>query len=487
MKDIRDKTIKGVSWNIINQVVIQSVAFVFSVVLARLLSPEEFGIVGLVTVFTGFATIFLDLGLGAALVQKKNVTDTDLSTVFWFNVAIGTFLTLLLASCSGLLSRFYEKPILQTITIIISLNFFIRSLAVVQNNTFLKKIDFKSLTIRNILTTLLSGSVAIFMAYRGYGVWSIVAQSLLTSVLSTAFIWFLSEWRPQLVFSWSSLREMRKFSANLVANNALNYWTRNLDNFLIGKFIGTSALGLYSKAYGLMLLPLNSVSRVIANVLFPSFSRIQDDRIRIRHIYLKITRSIALITFPLMIGLLVVANDFVATLFGNQWAPMVPVLQILCIPGMLQSIGSLNGSIYQSLGKTELQFKVTFLIKVVRIIFLIIGIYWGIIGVAWAYALSNYLLLYPSYYFPCKLIKISFKGLIQNLSSIFVCAFCMGGIVWMSSIMMVHLSSVLKLMIEVALGILVYIGGLHVFKIKAYNELITLVNEQVKKKKTILG
>jgi len=479
----REKIVKGISWNIINQVVIQSVGFIISVVLARLLSPEEFGIVGLVTVFTGFAAIFLDLGFGAALVQKKSVTDTDLSTVFWFNIAAGTFLTLLLASCSGLLSRFYEKPILQTITIIISLNFFIRSLAVVQNNIFLKKIDFKSLTIRNILTTVLSGGAAITMAFLGYGVWSIVAQSLLTSTLSTIFIWFLSSWRPRFLFSWDSLREMRKFSANLVANNSLNYWTRNLDNFLIGKFIGASALGIYSKAYGLMLLPLNNVSRVISNVLFPSFSSIQDDITRIRNIYLKITRSIALITFPLMIGLLVVANDFVLTLFGNQWAPMVPVLQILCIPGMLQSIGSLNGSIYQSLGKTDLQFKVTSILKVARIILLIVGIYWGIIGVAWAYAISVYILIYPMYYFPCKLVNISFKELLANVAPVFTCAISMGAMLWLSGQMMTALPTAYRLFIQIILGITIYLGTIHIFNISAYQELRTLVSEQINKKK----
>lgn len=293
----KQKTISGISWNVLNQIISQGTNIGIGILLARLLGPKAFGLVGMITVFTGFLNVFSNFGLGSALIQKKNINSVDKSTVFWVNLGVGVLLCLTLFVSSSAISNFYNEPLLSPLVRFISFIFIIQSLNYVQASLFKRALAFKKIFWVNTLSVIVGGILAVIMAYQGYGVWSLVFHTIFKMIINTIVLWFLSDWKPILVFSKASLKELMRFSLPLMGTQTFNYWVRNIDNLLIGKYLGTAQLGYYSRAYSLMLLPVSKISGVIAAVMFPSLSLIQDQKKRIKSIYLKMSRFIALVTF----------------------------------------------------------------------------------------------------------------------------------------------------------------------------------------------
>ncbi len=280
--------------------------------------PDVLGLIGLVTVFTGFAQIYADLGLSAALIQKQDVTEEHFSTVFWINVAGGAILSLGTAAAAPGIATFYGREILVPITLALSVNFLVGSTGIIHSVRFTRALDFRTLALIDITATAVSGSLGIALALTGWGVWSLVAQSIAQNIVRVVGLWVVGDWRPRIEFHWHALTDLMGFSANLLGFSTLNYWTRNGDNLLIGKFLGSTPLGLYSKAYSTMLFPVQNISGQISRVMFPASSQIQADPQRISSIYLRMTRTIALLTFPMMVGVSVVAEPFVLALFGTS-------------------------------------------------------------------------------------------------------------------------------------------------------------------------
>jgi PST family polysaccharide transporter len=479
MKNLRDKTISGIAWNIVSNVGQQVLGFVIGAILAHLLSPKEFGLIAMITVITGFAGIFSELGFSAALVQKRNIGQEHLSTVFWLNIAAGLLLTLIFMAGSPLIASFYKEPQLVLITIFISVNFLINSLCIVQKTLMTRDLDFRTLSIVEIATVVVPGLAAIVMAYSGFGVWSLVIQSIVTSFSRVAFLWRLSKWRPRFEFHWWVIRNLIGFSSNFLGTRSLNYWARNLDNLLIGRFLGMDALGVYSRAYSVMMTPLTNVSRVISRVMFPSFSVIQEDKQKIREVYLKITRTIALVTFPLMFGLFVLVKPFVMVVFGPKWTEMIPLLQVLCLLGIPQSIGTLNGNLYLSQGRADLQFRISLILKANILLSIIVGLRWGVMGVAIGYTIASLINSYPSISYAVRLINMTFFDLLRNLSGIFVNAAMMAAAVWVFGLILPDgWSYWVCLAIQVPFGILIYFMLLHTFKLKAYLDIKKFIYEQ---------
>ncbi|MGM0582181.1 MAG: MOP flippase family protein [Bacteroidota bacterium] len=414
-KTHKAQTLGGIKWNIINQVLQQIVSVIIGIILARLLSPSEFGMIGMIAVFTGFLTVFKDFGLGSALIHKSDITEVDKSTVFWSNFIFGVFLFLLITLCSGLISSFYNSPELQLIIIVSSTSFIIQSVSYVQNTLIQKELAFKKLFGINLIGLLFSGTLGIWMAYNNYGVWSLVFKSLLEVTIGTIVIWLISDWTPKFVFNKKNLKELLNYSLPLMGSKSFQYWNRNSDNLLIGKFLGSDALGVYTKAYSLMLLPVKKISSMLSAVLFPSISLIKHDTLRITDIYLKSVRIISLITFPVMGLLFVVADQFVFLILGEQWKEAIPVIRILCFVGALQSIGTLNGNIFLGLGKTRLQFKLNVYLGIFIIIAISIGLLKGIKGVATAYMIATFISSFILRWYIGKLLMINIYTQIKPL------------------------------------------------------------------------
>lgn len=478
MNEFRYRTLNGIAWSVVSQVGRQVLTFVIGVILARLLSPREFGLVAMITVITGFATIFAELGFSAALIQKQDVRQEHLSSVFWINLGSGLVLMLIFMIGSHLVADFYHEPLLVPLTMLISINFLIMSLNIVQKTLIAKRLDFRTLSIVEITSVGTAGTIAVAMAWLGFGVWSLAVHSVIISILSAALLWKFSNWRPDFTFKWEAVKNLLGFSTNLLGTQTLNYWVRNLDNLLIGRFLGTIALGVYGRAYSIMLFPLTNISQVISRVMFPSFSIIQKEKIRVKHLYLRMTRVIALVTFPMMMGLFVMVEPFVLAIFGQHWAAMIPILKILCLLGMTQSIGTLNGNLYLSQGRADLQFKVGLFLKANIIFGIVIGLRWGIIGVASCYAIASLINFYPAFFYAGRLVNIRCSELLRNLSSVFICAIIMGAAVWaLGSVLPSTWPHWAYLGIQVPFGIITYILLIHFFKVSAYIEVRELVKE----------
>jgi len=479
MSEFRHRTINGIAWSVVSRVGRLALTFVIGVILARLLSPREFGLIAMVTVITSFASIFAELGFSAALVQKQDVTQVHLSSVFWLNLGAGLLLTLIFMAGAPLIAYFYKEPMLAPLTMLISTNFFISSLNIVQNTLLSKSLDFRTLSIVEITALLISGAVAIAMAATGYGVWSLAVQSVILSVVTAIMLWVQGKWRPNFLFRWTAVQDLLGFSLSLFGTKVLNYWVRNIDYLLIGRFLGTNPLGIYNKAYEVMLFPLTSVSRVLSRVMFPSFSIIQEDKSRVASLYLQMTRTIALVTFPMMLGLFVTVESFVLVIFGPQWAGMIPILRVLSLVGMTQSIGTLNGNLYLSQGRADLQFKVGLVLKTNAILGIVIGLQWGILGVAIGYAIASLINSYPSFYFAGRLVGLTYWQLLRNLSGVFGCAVVMAALVWAAGLLLPDAWPLwAQFTLQVLFGMAVYLAMIHLFKLPAYREVRALLSEQ---------
>jgi O-antigen/teichoic acid export membrane protein len=474
--DLDSKIRIGVAWSGLAQVGGQLASLAITIVLTRLLLPEDFGLIAMVVVFSGFAAVFLDMGFGAALIQKLDLQQHHKNAVFWLNIIVGASITLLLAAAAPYIAAFYGVPALQPLTVAISVIFFINSFATVQIALLQKAMNFRTLAIAQLTGTVLSGLLAIYLAFSGFGVWSLVAMSITSAIIVVVVLWAIAPWRPDLSLRWDALRDLSKFSRNLVGFSVFNYWVRNGDNLLIGRYVGSAALGIYARSYTILLVPVWQISGIISSVMFPALSAIQQDMERVRETYLTSISIISLATFPMTLGLLVVSQSFVLALFGEKWAGMIPILQIFCILGTLQSVGTTVGWIYQSQGRTDIMFRWGLIAGTIYIISFVVGLRWGPVGVAVAYTVAYLSTWYPGWSIPARLIDLNFLTMLKKLSPTFYVATAMAVAVWaLGLIFPSSWSYVTRLAVQVLFGIIIYWGLLHLFKIEAYRTASNLV------------
>jgi PST family polysaccharide transporter len=477
---LKDQAILGIEWTAGARAVKLILQFIISVILARLLAPKDFGLIAMIVVITGFAGIFSEMGFGTALIQRKNIEERHLSSIFWLNIAVGLILAFIFFAAAPLISAFYSEPRLKILTMFISVNFFFSSLKVVQSSILRRSMDFRKLAVIETTTMLIAGAFAITLALIGFGVWSLASQMIITTFVGVILFWFLTDWRPRFQFDKNAVKELLGFSSNLLGFNVFNYWARNIDNLLIGKFVSSTGLGIYSRAYGLMLMPLSQISATLGRVLFPSLSKTQDDKVLTKRIYLKTIGAIALLTLPMMTGLVVVADSFVLALLGPRWVAVVPVLRILCLVGMMQSLGTTVGWVYSSQGRTDLMFRWGMVAGTIGIISFIIGIWIGSVSaVAYCYAIANILLLYHNFAIPGKLINMTFSEVLRCVIGKLGCALLMSAGVYLLAI---NLPSEwphwLRLMVLVPFGMIFYVGLIHFLKLRAYLEIRELISER---------
>ena len=478
---LKQQALSGIQWSATTTIIKQLLQFTIFVILARLLLPEDFGLIGMILGITGFVGLFSELGFGAALIQRKAIDEAHLSSAFWLNVITGIILTGMVLSLAPLVARFYSEPRLKLLTMLISINFFIGSLNIVHRALLNRSMDFRRLAIIETTAATIAGTAAIILAFIGFGVWSLVWQMIISTAIGVVMMWQTSRWRPRLCLNTKAIGELFGFSGNLLGFGVFNYWVRNSDDLLIGKFIGSAALGVYSRAYSIMLMPLRQLSATVGKVMFPALSKIQDDKARVKEIYLRTICIIALIAFPMMLGLLVVADSFVLALLGYKWSEVIPLLRMFALLGMVQSIGTTVGWIYNSQGRTDLQLRWGMRAGGLLILSIVIGVLLGSIkSVALCYVvMSGVILVYPNFAIPGKLINLTFGEVVRNLSSIFACASLMSVGVYLLGLTLFsgqpHLG---KLLLQVSCGILLYILLIELFKVRAYTELKDLFREQ---------
>lgn len=412
---LKKQTLTGLFWGFLSQGGKQFCQFVITAVLAMLLLPDDFGLVGMATVFSGFAFIFAEMGVSSALIQKAEVSESHYDSAFWLNLVVGSALSLLMFLISPFVASFYAREELRPILSVIGINFFISSFVIVQRARLEKNMEFKKIAVIELAAVILSGAFGVYLAYSGKGVWSLVLQTLVLTALTAVGLWIASSWRPKFQFSKKAIIDIYQYSLNMTGFQVVNYFSRNIDYLLIGKFLGAELLGYYTLAYKLMLYPLQNITSVVTRVTFPAFSKIQHDYQKIRTNYLKMVKMISFVTFPLMGGVFVLAPEIVTIIFGEKWLPTITLIRILCVAGMIQSVGTTVGNIRLAIGESKLHLKMGIQNAVIAGCVIGLSLKWGIVGVAIGYTLFSWGWYHYSVFATLRLVGLTVKDFIASL------------------------------------------------------------------------
>ena len=455
---LRSLIVRGIAWKGIGQVGVQLTRLGVALALARILAPDAYGLAGMALVFGSFVLIFADLALGQAIVQRRSLSADDTATAFWMSVAAGLTFTLAGVALSAPLAAFFGEPELRPMIAALSLAFLIASVGTTQSALLVREMSFRVLELREIVATGAAAAAAIAVALAGGGAWAIIVQQLTVTTVSTVLVWRYSPWRPSARFSAESLRAFAGFSGNVLGTNALTQLRGTTDNALIGRFLGTSALGAYALAYNVILVPLNRIGVPIAQVLFPALSRFQDETARIAEYWRRSIRMLAAIALPALVGLIIVASDFVAVALGPKWKDAVPVIQFLGIVGLLQTLQFLNPIVLQALNRTSLLLRWTLVSYVAAVAAFLVGLRWGIVGVAAAFAISA-AVTEPAYaWITGRLVGVRLSDLARDLSGVVQATAALVAVVLPTRLLLqdAGVGPALRLTVAVVLGGIVY-------------------------------
>lgn len=383
---LKQKATAAVLWSGADILLRQGLQFGISIALARMLSPEEFGTIALLYLFTGIANAFIDSGFSSALVQRQDVSHTDESTVFWFNLAMGLIMAGALAALAPDIATFFDKKILVPLTWVMALNIVISALGSVHGTLLNKRLEFKVQMKIGVVTTIVSGGAAVVMAWYGYGVWALATLTVTATLVTTIMLWLFGGWYPKWVFSLNSARRLFGFGGYLLASGLLEIAYNRIYTLLIGKFYGVRELGFYNRADSTKQLPVAVITSILSRVTLPIFSAAEADTAQLRRGVQLAVRGVMLFNVPLMLGLATVADPMVLVVFGAQWSPAVPIMQVLCIGGIFWPLHVINLNVLLAQGHSHLFFRLEVVKKIGGSLLLIIGMFYGVMGIAWSQA-----------------------------------------------------------------------------------------------------
>lgn len=471
MTDIlKSKTIHALLWSFLESIGLRAVQFIIGILLARILFPEQFGLIAMLTIFMAVAQSFLDSGFGAALIQKHDITLTDTCSIFYFNIFVGVIAAGMLCLVAPWIAAFYDQPILTPLTRAMSLIIVINSFGLIQTSILTKKIDFKTQTKVSLVANAISGIIGIILALNDFGVWSLVVQQICASLFRTVSLWFLSPWRPAMIFSFDALREMFGFGSRLLLSDLLNRIFDNIYYLVIGKLFSAADLGFFTRARTLEELPSQTLAQLVGRVTFPVFSTIQDDPARLKRGLKKALTLLVLINFPMMIGLAVIARPLILTFYTEKWAESIPYLQLLCIAGLMLPVHVINLYLLMALKRSDLFLRLEIMKKALILINIVISWRWGISAMIYGMISVSLISNYVNSYYSGVLIKYPFREQLYDMLPYLVPAVLMG--------ITVHTAQLLPfpnhwslLLAQTIIGIAVYICLCRLFRLSAFLEL----------------
>jgi PST family polysaccharide transporter len=404
MNSFRKNLFSGVLYTGISKYLGILLSIVIGAILARLLTPTEFGLVALVTVFIGFFRLLSNVGIGPAVVQNQKLTDTDIESIFLFSLILGFLFGCLFFLSSTFIASFYGNPELVPIVQLLSITIFFTALQIVPNAILLKQLKFKKIGIITISIQLISGALAILLAYRGFSYFALVYKSIFDSFFTFLILFFLAPIRIKLRLNTEALKKIMRFSTFQFLFNFINYFSRNSDNLLIGRFIGPAALGYYDKSYRLMMMPVQNLTHVISPVLLPVLSEYNEDKAKIYSAYIKLVKLLATIGFPLSVFLYFAAPELILILYGSQWTESIPVFKILALSIGIQIVLSSSGAIFQAVNRTDLLFYSGFLSAILMVSGICYGIFIGqsLESVGWGLIFAFTINFFQGFYFLIK-------------------------------------------------------------------------------------
>ena len=471
-ESLKQKTTKGLLWSSVERFSNQGVQFVFSIILARLLSPSDFGIIAMITIFFAIAQSFVDSGFSNALVRKTDRREEDFSTCFFFNIGVGIMAYIVLFLIAPLVANFYNQPILSPIIRITGLGVVLNSLCVVQQALFTIKIDFKSQAKVTLSATIMSGIVGVVLAYQGYGVWAVVWQGVVLSLVRMGLLWLMSKWRPTTGFSKSSFNYLFGYGSKLLASGLLDTIYNNIYPIVIGKFYTPAQLGNYSRALSFAQLPSSNITSILQRVTFPVLSTIQDDIPRLQANYRRLLKLSAFIVFPLMTGLAAVAFPMIRIILTPKWEGCSLYLQIICFALMWYPIHAINLNLLQVKGRSDLFLRLEIIKKIVGVCIMCITIPLGITAMCIGMVASSLISLFINTYYTGKLIDFGYLKQMRDLLPVFFNSLLMGSIVCL--FIQLFTNDFIKLITGIFIGVFSYIGGASFFSKQELKEFCSL-------------
>jgi O-antigen/teichoic acid export membrane protein len=456
--DIRRRVLGGFGWSIVNVGTVQVSQIVVGLILVRLLSPRDYGLASMALVFSSLVLLISDFSMGTALVQRREITEADRSTVFWSTAAMGTILMLVGFAISVPLASFYHQPAVAPLFAVVSTSFLLVALQITPASVMLREMRYRVINLRGAAAAVMGNVVGITVALLGGGPWALILQQVATTGFGTALLWLYSKWRPRFILSRRSLRDLGGYGINLLGSNVLSYVKNNADNILVGRFLGSAALGTYAVAYNLMFLPLARLISPIQGTLFPVLSRWQDDLDRLANVWLRVVRLTTALLAPAMFGFIVVAPDFVPVIMGKKWHAAVPVLQLLAVVAFAQCIALLGERVLAAIDRTHVIFRFSVVECALTVAAFAVGLQWGIVGVALCYLAVSVPLQTAFIALTARSVRASVFAFAHSIRGVALATAVMvsGCLALRETLAQTHIGAPLRLVLVIAAGVLVY-------------------------------
>ena len=461
----------------------QGIQFIVQIVLARLLMPEDYGIIALVVIFITIANVFVQSGFSTALIQKKDANESDFSSVFYLSLFIAGLLYVILFFAAPFIAAFYEEPQLIPVFRVLSLTLFLGAFNSIQNAVVARKMQFKKLFISSLGAIVVSGTVGIFMAYKGFGVWALVVQQLTNRLLVTLILWFIVKWRPRLLFSFERVKGLFSYGWKLLVSSLIDNLYMNLRSLIVGKIYNAEMLGFFNRGKQFPALIVTNINGSIQSVMFPVLSSQQDNRPKIKDMVRRSIITSSFILFPIMVGLAVIAEPLVKILLTEKWLPCVPFLQIFCASYALWPIHTANLQAINALGRSDIFLKLEIVKIVLCLAILGVTVFYGVYAIALGGVFSGLISTFINAYPNRKLLKYSYKEQWNDIMPSLLLSLVMGAVVY--SVQLFGMTVWTTLVVQVCIGNILYVGIAWIFKLECFNYLVMTIKQIVIKKKKI--
>lgn len=476
MNTLKARTISGFKWSSLEQVSIYGLRFILGIILARLLLPSDYGITGLIAVFLAVSGVFINSGFGVALIQKKSRTEVDFSTVFYFNIVISIICWLMLVFARFLIAEFFNEPLLIDITPIIGLNLIINAFGIIQRTRLTINLDFKSQAKANFIATFVSGIIGIILAYKGFGVWALVYQSVVRNFINTINLWLYEKWFPMLKFSKDSFKSLFSFGSKLMLSGLLNTLYQNIYRLMIGKFFSAADLGFFNRATQFKNLPSQNLTLIINRVSFPTLSLLQGDDKKLLSAFKKFLKMGLFLILPFMASMIILARPLIILSVKEHWLQSVPLLQLLCISGALYPIHALNLTILQVKGRSDLFLKLEIIKKVLTTISVLITFSISVKAMVIGSIITSLIGLFINTHYTKKILDYGFFKQMRDFSPLIFITIIMMAVILASNYYLE--SNVLKLIVGSFSGIVSYLGLASMLKFDEIKEIRSILKKK---------
>lgn len=479
-KNLKQKAVSGVIWTSLQKYSTMIIQFISGIILARLLTPHDYGCIGMLSIFMVLSEAFIDGGFGSALIQKKHPTQEDYSTIFYWNLGMATIMYAILYVSAPAIARFYRIPLLCDVLRVQGILLFIYAFNLVQRNQLRKKLNFKVLSIVTITTSVISLIVTVLMAYHGFGVWSLVTQHLITAAIPAIIFWFFIKWRPILAFSWKSIRELFSFGSYMFLTHLITSFSIQIQGLLIGRFYNSSTMGYYSKALGTEKLSSQSISSVMSQVTYPLYAQVQDDKVAMINMIKRFAMTISYITFPLMFILIIIAKPIFVLLYSDRWIESVPYFQVLCLAGMINCLNSSNLQTISAIGKSRTMFLWTIVKLAFRLVIVIGGlVLFGMKGLLAGVVLSTWFAFLVNISLTSKYIGYKWTKQLADIFPVAVVS-VIAAMISYGIGYFIDLSLYLDGIIKVLVYLFVYMGWSFIFRPEAFTYTLSVLPNRLK-------